>query len=397
MATASIRDADTHVAKPDVLGSNFLVQTSGEDGATLEDTGEDVGRRETLGQVDGGHTVSLVLRLVGELTQAQLGNGGLDAVRNLGVGGKALRKWPGGDLGEGGVESVDELGSGRRKVRGLEVLVVLHDGDPVGHGGVVGRGRGLAGLEAANGTGGGHDDAETRWAADGLLTGSENDVNVPGVKGNLLRANTADTVHNDQGVGADTTDNLGHALDVAEDTGGGVDVGDGDDLVGLLLQGLLDLLKRRTVTDGSLELGGLGAIGLQTRSKRVRKVTGVQHQSFLIPLNQVRSHHVPSESTAACDDEGLRGGVAGLEKLADEGQGLSEGLDEAGASVALPGNCQWLSLLHIGRGKWAGWKVLRCWLYSRIVGHRLKHGIVELNRTRDQKGRVRSLSRHVGW
>ena len=233
------------------------------------------------------------------------------------------------------MESVDELGGGRRKVRGLEVLVVLHDGDPVGHGGVVGRRRGLAGLEAVDGARGGHDDAETRWAADGLLAGRENNINVPGVKGDLLGANTADTVHDDKGVGADTTDNLRHALDVAEDTGGGVDVSDGDKLVGLLLQGLLDLLKRRTVPDGSLDLGGLRTVGLNAGSKRVRKVTRVQHQRFLVLLDQVRSHHVPTEGTTACNDEGLRGGVGGLEKLADEGQGLAKSLHKARAGVAL--------------------------------------------------------------
>lgn len=376
------------MTEPDVLGSNLLVQTGREDGATLEDTGEDIGGRQTLRQVDGSHTVGLVLRLVSELTQAQVSDGGLDAVRDLGVRGEALRERTGGDLREGGVESMDELGGGRREVRGLEVLVVLHDGDPVGHGGVVGRRRGLAGLEAVYGARGGHDDAETRWAADGLLASGENDVNVPGVEGDLLRANAADTVHDDKGVGADTTDNLSHALDVAEDTGGSIDVGDCDDLVGLLLEGLLDLLKRRTVPDGSLELGGLGAVGLEAGSKRVGKVTGVQDQRFFIPFDQVRSHHVPTEGTTACNDEGLRGGVGGLEKLADEGQGLSEGLDKAGASMTLTGTGQLLSMV-----KWEG----RFPLYSRIVGHRLEHGIIELNGTRDQEGRVRSLGRHVGW
>ena len=90
VATVRIRDTDTHVTEPDVLGSNLLVQASREDGATLEDAREDIGGRQTLGQIDGGHAVGLVLGLVGELTQAQVGNGGLDAVRDLGVRSEAL-------------------------------------------------------------------------------------------------------------------------------------------------------------------------------------------------------------------------------------------------------------------------------------------------------------------
>ena len=177
--------------------------------------------------------------------------------------------------------------------------------------------------------------AETRRAANGLLAGSEDDIDVPGVESNLLRTDTADTVHNDEGVGTDATDYFGHALDITENTRGGVDVGDGNELVGLLLEGLLDLLERGAVPDGGLDLGGIGAVGLKAVGKRVREVPCVQNESILALLDQVRGHQVPAEGTTACDDEGLRGGVGGLEELAGEAQGLSKGLDEAGSGMAL--------------------------------------------------------------
>lgn len=279
--------------------------------------------------------MGLVLGLGGELGQAQLSNRGLDLIGGLGVQIEALGERAGGDLREGGVEGVNELGGGGGEVGGLEVLVVLHDGHPVGDGGVEGRGRGLAGVEAVDGTRGTHDNAESGRAADGLLAGGQDDVEIPLVEGDLLAAYAADAVDDDEGLGADAADELSHAFDVAEDTGGGVDVGDGEELVGLGLEGLLDLLEGGAVSDGGLELGGIGAVGLQASGEGVGEVAGVQDESVLVLFDQVGGHHVPAQGATAGHDEGLRGGVGGLEKFADEGEGLSEGLDEAGASVAL--------------------------------------------------------------
>lgn len=213
-----VGNRDTHVAETDVLGGNLLVQTGCEDDATLQQTGEHIRGQETIGQVDGGHTVGLVLGLGSELGQAQFRDGSLDAVRGLGVDGETLGQRAGGDLGEGGVEGVDELGGRGSEVRGLEALVVLHDGDPVGHGGVVGSRRGGTGAETVDGARGAHDDAETGRAADGLLAGSHDDIKVPLVKSNLLATDTAHTVHDDESLGAHAAHELRHTLDVAEDT-----------------------------------------------------------------------------------------------------------------------------------------------------------------------------------
>lgn len=90
MVAVGVSDTDTHVAETDVLGGNLLVQTRCEDDAALQQQRQHIGGQETLGQVDGSHAVSLVLRLRSKLRQTQLGNGGLDAVRGLGVSGEAL-------------------------------------------------------------------------------------------------------------------------------------------------------------------------------------------------------------------------------------------------------------------------------------------------------------------
>lgn len=293
---------------------------------------------------------------------------------------------------------MDELGGGGSEVRGLEVLVVLHDGHPVGHGGVVGSRRGLAVAEAVDGAGRGHDDAETGRAANGLLAGGQDNVDVPGVEGNLLAADGADTVNDNEGVGANAADELGDTLDVAEDTGGGVNVGDGEELVGLLLEGLLDLLERGTVSDGSLELGGVGAVGFQASSERVGEVTGVQDERVLTPFDQVRGDQVPAEGTTAGNDEGLSGGVGGLEKFANESQGLSEGLDKAGSCVGLTGDVSiflsdFLSLIFRPLFVFLELSVEG---YSRIVAHGVEDRIVELDGTGDEESGVRGLSRHIG-
>lgn len=337
VVAAGVSDADAHVAEADVLGRDLLVQAGRENHAALQQERQDVRRGQALGQADRGHGVRLVLGLCGQLGQAQLGDGGLDAVGDLGVDGEALRQRLGGDLGQGGVEGADELGRRRREVRGLAGLVVLHDGQPVGHGGVVGQRRGLARLEAVDGALRHHQDAEARRAADGLLAGGQDDVQVPRVEGDLLAADAAHAVDDDQRLRADAAHELRDGLDVAQHARRGVDVRDGDDLVRLLLEGLLDLRERGPLTDRGLELRGAHAVRFQTGGERVAEVARVQDEGVLARLDQVRGHDVPAQGAAAGDDERLRGGVGGLEELAQEGQGLAKDLDEGGPDVRLAG------------------------------------------------------------
>ena len=112
-------------------------------------------------------------------------------------------------------------------------------------------------------------------------------------------------------------------------------MGDGDQLVGLLLQGLLHLLQRVAVANGCAQLCHLGAVCLQALAEGITKVTSVKNQSILASLDQVGGDKVPTEGTTTGDKEGLCGGVGGLEQLAGHGQGLTEDLDEAGSDMAL--------------------------------------------------------------
>ena len=180
-----VSDTDTHVAETDVLGGDILVQTSCKDDTALQQTGQDIGRSQTLGEVDSSHAMGLRIRAGSDLLETEVGNGGLDLVGDLSVLSEAAGDIC-GDLGEGGVQGVDELGGRGGEVGGLVVLVVHHDGEPLGDGGVVGAGGGLAVLRDLDGAAGGHDDAETGRAADGLLGGGHDGIEVPLVEGDLL-------------------------------------------------------------------------------------------------------------------------------------------------------------------------------------------------------------------
>jgi len=333
--TLRIGNTNTHMTESDILSSNLLVQTSCEDNAALQQTGEDIWGSQTLRQVHGSHTVSLGIRVRGELLETELGDSSLNLIRGLGVNGETLGHGTRGDLAEGGVQSVNELGGWGSEVAGLVVFVVLHDGQPLLDGGVVRGGGGLARLSGLESTTGDHDDAQTGWATDGLLGGSHDGIEIPLVEGNLLGTDTADTVDDDEGIGADAAGDLGDTLDVVQDTGGSIDVGDCDDLIGLGLEGLLDFVEGGAVANGGAEVVDVSAIGLQAGTEGVTEVAGVQDESILTTLDQVGGDEVPSEGTATGDNEGLGGGVGGLEQLASQSDGLTKDLDEAGSDVAL--------------------------------------------------------------
>lgn len=135
--------------------------------------------------------------------------------------------------------------------------------------------RNLAALERLDSTARSHNDAQTSWASNGLLRGGNDTINSPGIKLNLLTADTADTIDNDQRVGADLVDELAEGLNLTENTSRCVDVGDGDKLVFLLLQGLLDLVQLRSLSNGSLKLGSLDAVGLEAIGEAVGEVASV--------------------------------------------------------------------------------------------------------------------------
>ena len=206
---------------------------------------------------------------------------------------------------------------------------------PVLHGGKVRRGGRLAVLDGLHGTAAEHGDGQAGGAANGLLAGSHDAVQAPGVKVNLLAGHAAHAVDDDEGVGRDLVDEGGQLLQLAEDAGGGVDVRNGDGLVPLLGQRLLDLGQLGLGADGRLELRHVGAVDAQAVGKAVAEVAGPEHEDVLAGLDQVGGHEIPAEGTRAGQDEGLRGGVGGLEELAEHRQRLAKGRDEAGTDMAL--------------------------------------------------------------
>lgn len=79
-------------------------------------------------------------------------------------------------------------------------------------------------------------------------------------------------------------DDLRVLLDGGEDTGGGVDLGDGDELVLLLLEGLLEVLGVDDAADLGLELVNVGAVSLEAVGERVSEVAVVQDELGIISI-----------------------------------------------------------------------------------------------------------------
>ena len=189
-------------------------------------------------------------------------------------------------------------------------------GKPVLHRSKV-RGRGsLAALEGLDGTTAEHGDGETSGAANGLLGGSDNTIELPGIKVDLLAGDGADTVNDDESLGGNPVDELGKVLELAEDTGGGINVGDGKELVLLLRKGLLDLGELRAATGLGRDLGDVGAVDLQAVGEAITKVTSAENERILTRLDEVGGNEIPTKGAGAGQDERLSGGVGGLEQLA---------------------------------------------------------------------------------
>lgn len=228
----------------------------------------------------------------------------------------ALRQRLAGDLCQGRVQGAYELGSRRSEIGGFASFVVPHDGQPVRHGSEVAGGWGLALLKALDGTAGDHDYAEARWAADGLLAGGKHDVEVPRIKGKLLGADAADAIDDDQRIWADAAGQGSDRLDICEDAGGGVDVGDGKEFVGFCSQGFLNLVEGGLFANGCLELGDFSTVGFKAVGKGIAKVAGVQDEGFFFALDQVRGYKVPAQCATAGDEERLGGWGCSLEEAA---------------------------------------------------------------------------------
>jgi hypothetical protein len=112
---------------------------------------------------------------------------------------------------------------------------------------------------------------------------------------------------------------------------------DRENLILLLRERLLDLGELGTPSDGAVNLSHGGAVRGQAVGEAIAKVPRAKHQGVLARLDEVGGYEVPAQGAGARDDEGLRGWVGCLEELAEHGEGLAEGGDEAGADMALTG------------------------------------------------------------
>jgi hypothetical protein len=151
------------------------------------------------------------------------------------------------------------------------------------------------------------------------LRRSEHNVELPVVEAYLFGSDAADAIDNNQCLWADLVDELAKCLDLAEHTGAGVYMCDGQDLVLLLLQRSLDLVQLGAFANRGLELRRLHTICLEAVGERICKVPSVQHEHFVAGLGKVCGNLVPPQCTGTGNNEGLGGGVGGLEELAQVG------------------------------------------------------------------------------
>lgn len=158
----------------------------------------------------------------------------------------------------------------------------------------VGRRWGLAGLEGLDGAAGVHGDGQAGGATKTLLRAGQDDVELPVVEEDFLGADTADAIDDEEGLRGDALNELRQALEVAEDTSRGIHVRDGDELVFLLLERLLDLWELWTAADGRLELCHVRAVGLEAVGKGVGEVPGVQDEGVVAGLGEVGGYEVPA-------------------------------------------------------------------------------------------------------
>ena len=208
----------------------------------------------------------------------------------------------------------------------------------------------------------------------------EDDVETPVVEADIFGADGTDAVYDDESGGRYAVDEFGEGFDFAEDAGGGVDVGHGEDFVGLFLERGFHGIELWAVADRGFQLRRVDAVSLKAVGEGIGKVAGVQDKDVVARFGQVGGYEVPAEGTAAGDDEGLRGWVAGLEYFAQHLQCLSEDVDKGHADVGF--TAVQLARIETRRGP-----------DSRIVAHGVKNGIVELNWPWYQQRRMRRLVR----
>ena len=106
---------------------------------------------------------------------------------------------------------------------------------------------------------------KTGGNTEGLLGTRHGGVDVPVVETEFFSEEGADSIHGNESVGTDTTDGGGDSLDVVENTGGGIDLGERHELVLLTAEGLFNFLDRNGVSDRrSMDVIHIHRVSLET-------------------------------------------------------------------------------------------------------------------------------------
>ena len=131
-------------------------------------------------------------------------------------------------------------------------------------------------------------------------------VDVPVVEPDLLAADAAYPVDDDESVWTDAAHELAQCRNLRQHAGRSVGVGDCDELVLLLLQGFLDFVELWPIAYRCFELRGLDTVCFEAVRKRVGEIAGVKHEHFIPWLGQIACDLVPAQCartdrTKGCD------------------------------------------------------------------------------------------------
>lgn len=325
------------MANTEVLVLALFVDAGAENDVALRKLRKQVSGSPAVGVVDGGHGVRVTVALLklrrDQLLEPEPVDRILDVVRRGLVARDALRQrhLAVHDRAQALVQSVDEVRRGRRKVSGRAAFVRLHDGDPASPRCEEGRRRRLAGLARLHSARAKGDKRQTRRAAEAFLRRSEHHVDAPLLHLQLFARDTAHGVDDNERVGAHLLYSLRDGLDVVQHSRAGVDMRDGDRLVLLLLQDLLDLVDGRARANAAAQLRHLGGVHSEAVRKALGEEARVQHQHLFTRLDKVRRNLVPAKRARAGDDDWLRARrtqqvTEHLERLAEDWHKLRRGV-----------------------------------------------------------------------
>ena len=109
VTSSQIGDADSHMAKSDILGGNILMKTTGKYYALFNQAWEDIRRLEIVWQIYSSHSIGLVLWFTGQLFQAHIGDCFLYFLRCRFMRRESLLQRFGNDAVERCVQRANEL------------------------------------------------------------------------------------------------------------------------------------------------------------------------------------------------------------------------------------------------------------------------------------------------